>query len=160
MPRHAGIAPYYKGNSRISTGYMTPEEWANEMRYIASLMPDDAPEAVMRRVALRSRAEEINAGRVNTIKHFHVIVPYWKTSPKGNKVLRAISYPCNGCQLYSFDEAWIMMEIFAAKRGWSDGHEMEAYAEGSNQNLSLGILYDGIAEPMKDVPEGVATYNV
>lgn len=152
MPRHDGV-PYYHGDSRISSGHATPSQWANEFRYIADLMPDDAPDAIRRRECLRNRAAAIEAGQVRTERHFRVIVPAIRETPAGRATLRNVSYPCSGCSLYSFDEAWILMEVFAAKRGWSDGADMDTYAEGLGQNLTLGILYDGIADPMAEPVE-------
>lgn len=157
MPRHAGD-PYWHGGP--AEGYLrsfdpgrTARDCAHQMRKLADAMPDDAPEAEMRRERLRARAAEIDAGQFNPAHHFRVMVPHWHDTPKGKRG-QSVSYPCRGCYLYTFDEAWLLMEAFAAQRGWSDGHAMECWAEGRGQNLTLGIIYDGIADPMREVPAG------
>ncbi len=150
MSRHVGL-PYGPAFCLDGTG----AQWeaarvANALRSMARSMPDDAPEAERRRECLRARAAEIDAGQYNATPHFRVIVPDGREGKEG----RAVAYPCRGCRLYTFDEAWLVMEGIAARRGWSDGHPWDTSAEGRGQNLTLGIIYDGIAEPMRDVPVG------
>jgi hypothetical protein len=158
MPRHDG-PPYWRGGpAETYLRGMGPDyiarNCAAQMRELADAMPKDAPQFLRRRACLRARAAEIDAGQYNSTRHFRVIVPHYHETPSGRKTLRQVSYPCRGCFLYTFDEAWLLMEAFAAKRGWSDGHRMEVYAEGRGQNMALGYIYDGIAEPCREVPEG------
>lgn len=150
--------PYYLGNSRVSSGYMTPREIANEMRYIASLIPLDSYRADDRRFALTARAADIDAGQIQMRRHFRIMIPNG-LKPKRRGAYPIVTLPCRGRSLYTFDEAWLILEAYAARRGFAANGEnpdadaaLECWAEGDNQNLDLGILYDGIAEPMKGDP--------
>ncbi len=150
--------PYYLGHPRVSSGYMTPREIANEMRHIASLIPLDSYRADDRRLALTARAADIDAGQIQMRRHFRVMIPNG-LKPKRNGAYPVITLPCRGCSLYTFDEAWLILEAYAARRGFAGNGEnpdadaaLECWAEGDNQNIDLGILYDGMAEPMKDAP--------
>lgn len=146
--------PYYLGTPRLSSGHMTAAECANELRHIASAMPDTAERAAERKTCLIARAYDIDHGQHNPMRHFRVIVPGYSarlsTKPNHKPTLRRISYPCTGCALYTFDEALILLETFAAKRGLRDD-ELTPWADGRGQRFDLGIVYDGIAEPMREV---------
>lgn len=141
--------PYYLGNPRVSSGYMTPREVAHELRHVASLIPDSLPRAEDRKVALRQRAADIDAGQHNPTRHFTVFIPVMR---KGKR--KAVTLPCSGFSLYTFDEAWLILETYAARRGWgTEAHAaMDCWAEGRGQNMALDYIYDGIAEPMREVP--------
>lgn len=161
MARHTGPA-YWQGGP-AETSERTPGEFwdartarrcACQMRELADAMPDDAPDAARRRACLRERADQIDAGQYNPAHHFRVFVPYYRETPKGRRVLRELSYPCRGRLLYTFDEAWLLMEAFAAKRGWEDCHPLDTRAEGRGQNMALSYIYDGIAEPCREVSPG------
>jgi hypothetical protein len=145
-------APYYRGNPAISSGHMTPAQVANEMRYIAKVIPADSFRAEDRKAALIQRAADIDAGQVNQRRHFTVVIPIERKKVKGRWV-EALTLPCSGCLPYTFDEAWLILEVYAAKRGWRqteyDGAIDDCYATGERQNMDLGILYDGIADPMR-----------
>jgi len=141
--------PYYLGNPRVSSGYMLPLEIANEMRYIASVIPADSFRADDRKVALNQRAADIDAGQINERRHFTVVIPIERKKVKG-RWIEALTLPCSGCRPYTFDEAWLILETYAAKRGWGEeAGVLDCYATGERQNMDLGILYDGIAEPMR-----------
>ncbi len=144
--------PYYLGNPRL--GNLHPHEQANELRHIAAAIPTDAPRAAERNTCLIARAYDIDQGRHNPARHYRVIVPGYAprlSTKRGRaRALRRVSYPCTGCALYTFDEAWTLLEAFAAKRGLTDD-ELTPWAEGTGQRFDLGIVYDGIAEPMRGV---------
>lgn len=124
---------------------------ASQMRDLAAAMPDSAPRASERRACLLARAAEIDAGQFSPIHNFRVFVPYYRKTPKGRRTQKILSYPCRGCFLYTFDEAWLLMESFSAKRGGEFTGELSCWAEGRNQNLALDYIYDGIAEPNREV---------
>lgn len=144
--------PYYRGNPRVSSGYMTPREVANEMRYIASVIPLDSYRADDRRFALVARASDIDAGQHNPKRHFTVFIPCERHKVKG-RWIEAVTLPCSGHPPYTFDESWLVLEAYAARLGWNDTDpEMDAldcWAEGDGQNMDLGCLYDGIADPIR-----------
>lgn len=146
------MKPYYLGNPRVSSGYMTPREVANEMRHIASVIPLDSFRADDRRFALTARAADIDAGQVNQRRHFTVVIPCERRKVKG-RWIDAVTLPCSDYPLYTFDEAWLILEAYAARRGWGEaeanGSSKDCYATGEGQNMDLGIIYDGIAEPMR-----------
>ncbi len=141
------MQPYYLGNPAISSGYMTSTQVANEMRHIASVIPLDSFRADDRSFALTARASDIDAGLVNPKRDFRVLVDNVGVS-KPRKT-RVVAYPYDGRPLFTFDEAWLMLEVFAARRGWVTDTKMDAWAEGETQRFDLGIVYDGIADPMR-----------
>ncbi len=151
-------APYYLTTPAIGGRGLTARECANEFRYIARLMPASADADGRRRKALRARAAAIDAGQFIAARHFRVMVPAWRGArgrPGGKVAIMVLSYPCRGGQLYTFDEAWIFLEGQAARHAWplpAGDRELECWAEGANQNMDLGIIYDGIAEPTREVP--------
>ncbi len=147
--------PYYLGNPRVSSGYMTAREVANEMRFIASRIPVDSYRASERKESLTQRAAQIDAGQISMKRHFTIFIPNG-LKPKRRGEYPAVTLPCRGHPPYTFDEAWLVLETYAARRGLSDGGQnatvdsaLECWAEGDGQNMDLGCLYDGIVEPMR-----------
>jgi hypothetical protein len=136
----------------------TARRCARQMRELAAALPDDAPKAEQRRACLLTRAAEIEAGQSNPVHHFRVAVPFERVAPSGRKSKRVMTYPCSGCLLYTFDEAWLLMETFAA-RSYAAGTECDVWAEGRGQNFTLDIIYDGIADPMREVSPGPSREN-
>ena len=126
---------------------------AAQMRELAAALPDNAPDAERRRACLLARAAEIDEGKYHPVHHFEVFVPFYRKSGlKGLVTRRELSYPCRGFRLYTFDEAWLLLEAFASKEGYDC--DDSCWAEGRGQNMDLDCIYDGIADPCRAVPDG------